>query len=449
MRMGPTTKPTYALARALAILLSPAGIAAQCILLLVAPVAGQTRPPASSCEVCHSDEAVAYTDSAHKLAGISCEECHGGNSSDMEMTAMSARYGFEPAPSRQEIPEHCASCHADRERMAHIGLPVDQLEEYRISRHGAAWANGNEAGAVCTDCHSAGAEKGRHDILPVEDPRSSVCAGEPAPDVWHVPLGRGPHVRLGLAHRSGRALHQERSMGARLFWAAIARRRRVPHATVTTRPCPLGSRASVACAANATIPVRDMVLDSVHGPITNGRAGPDQEPFSECLTCHSEPDKGGHGIAAPTLAIYDTVCATCHSPGSEEYGQGVHISSLITDAETALTDALAEIERAREAGFITSAWSSMLDEGRTEMIQASLAQHTLRLNDVDRHTQAVESAYDQIKNEVDAKFENQVYRKGALVAVWAFLAWSYLRSRVAPAPGRGPVARNTALGGRE
>jgi hypothetical protein len=52
--------------------------------------------------------------------------------------------------------------------MRGYNLPTDQYALYQTSRHGQLLAKGDENVATCIDCHGA------HEILPPDDPRSSV-----------------------------------------------------------------------------------------------------------------------------------------------------------------------------------------------------------------------------------------------------------------------------------
>ena len=68
------------------------------------------------------------------------------------------------------IVKTCASCHANAAfmRTYNPSLPVDQLDKYRSSVHGARNAKGDPKVAQCASCH------GSHDILSAKDTKSSV-----------------------------------------------------------------------------------------------------------------------------------------------------------------------------------------------------------------------------------------------------------------------------------
>jgi hypothetical protein len=76
--------------------------------------------------------------SVHAANGISCNNCHGGDPTDMAM-AMSPARGFLGKPSETAIPGFCGRCH--------IGVEEDYLK----SAHGRALGHG---GPQCVTCHS-------------------------------------------------------------------------------------------------------------------------------------------------------------------------------------------------------------------------------------------------------------------------------------------------------
>jgi hypothetical protein len=80
--------------------------------------------------------------SIHAENGISCHNCHGGDSKDI-VNAMNPERGFLGAPKERLIPDFCGRCH--------IGIKAYFLR----SAHGRALGKG---GPVCITCH------GSHDI---------------------------------------------------------------------------------------------------------------------------------------------------------------------------------------------------------------------------------------------------------------------------------------------
>ncbi len=98
----------------------------------------------------------AYEQSVHAKAlnngngkAANCVDCH--SSHDMQKGA-----NPNSRVNKANIPSTCAQCH-----------PA-VVEKYKTSIHGKAFANGNTASPVCTDCH------GEHNVLGTKDPNSPV-----------------------------------------------------------------------------------------------------------------------------------------------------------------------------------------------------------------------------------------------------------------------------------
>lgn len=107
----------------------------------------------------------------HLQSGLSCAGCHGGDpNSDDEEISMSKEKGFIGVPTRKEIPEFCGKCHSNPNLMKkyHPGLATDQVSQYYTSVHGRKFKEDDNKVAICTSCHKV------HQILPANDPRSSV-----------------------------------------------------------------------------------------------------------------------------------------------------------------------------------------------------------------------------------------------------------------------------------
>jgi len=119
----------------------------------------ETLPPVD-CAQCHHVEARIYLQSDHGkavAAGIgqaaSCKSCHGN-----PHQLLNSRHPDSPV-NRANVPETCAACHDNADIMKQFRLAQPQpYQSYLKSIHGKAHAAGNQAAAVCTDCH------GSHDL---------------------------------------------------------------------------------------------------------------------------------------------------------------------------------------------------------------------------------------------------------------------------------------------
>lgn len=138
------------------------------------PHAANLKPVA--CGTCHRLETEVYLQSDHGKAlsrGVSaaatCTSCHGHTHS-----LLSSRDPRSPV-HRTHIAETCATCHADKKRMAGFRLTQQEpFDTYSHSVHGEAFRAGRVNAATCSDCH------GTHDLHGAANPLSKVYRGNVA-----------------------------------------------------------------------------------------------------------------------------------------------------------------------------------------------------------------------------------------------------------------------------
>ena len=124
----------------------------------------------TTCGKCHENVAQTYQHSVHGMAvqaGVRdapvCTDCHGEHSITAVKLAASR---VSPA----NIPETCGQCHAATRIITQYRLPPNVFSTYEKSFHGLALQGGKLTAANCSSCH------GIHDILPANNPQSSVHA---------------------------------------------------------------------------------------------------------------------------------------------------------------------------------------------------------------------------------------------------------------------------------
>ncbi len=81
-------------------------------------------------------------------AAPDCSSCHGKHDIAPPASPLSP-------VNRANVAELCGGCHSDRDRMGRFGIPTDQLESWRRSVHGRAFAAGNKDAPTCNGCHGA------------------------------------------------------------------------------------------------------------------------------------------------------------------------------------------------------------------------------------------------------------------------------------------------------
>jgi formate dehydrogenase gamma subunit len=126
--------------------------------------------PRARCASCHEDTAEEFAASVHASArrngdrsAPGCTSCHGPAHEILPADDPRSRV------SKKILPETCGACHANPDFVARHNLPFARpVETYRLSVHGRAVQEGNDAAATCSDCH------GSHSTVPARDPKSPI-----------------------------------------------------------------------------------------------------------------------------------------------------------------------------------------------------------------------------------------------------------------------------------
>jgi hypothetical protein len=335
----------------------------------------------SSCETCHSEIAVQFGDSAHAHAGMACVSCHGGNPADPTTQAMSASAGFRGRPTRQQIPEFCGSCHSDRSKMAEYGLETHQLEDYKQSAHGKAWAQGDTNVAVCVDCH------GQHRILPEKDPRSMVS-------------------RRNVALTCSRC-HADAALMAKYGLPATAYRDYMSsvHAKVQSGAAPEASPSCATChASHAALPPSQKDIPNVCGRChTETRAaldaGPHRDPVARgamsCASCH-----GYHAIGPATHGQLVSMCGTCHYRFSPQAKRGDDLYAALSGSAGGLDWARRSVDWLAQKGAFVQDLRGRLEEGKMGLLEGARDQHQLDPGVIDKDLVITNAVVDAVSGEL-------------------------------------------------
>ena len=287
-----------------------------------------------------------FTNDVHFAAGLSCQDCHGGNPdpkvAEDPFAAMDKNYQPNPyrgKPKRTEIPDFCGRCHSDAEYMKRFKPDerVDQLKEYWTSQHGKLLKTGDTNVATCVDCH------GTHTIRAPSDTQSRVYPTAVAETCSSC--HSNPKHMAGYKTKTGAPLPTDQ----------YAKWRRSVHAQAMFEKDDLSAPTCNDCHGNhGAVPPQlasiTFVCGNCHGreaslfrasPKYKGfqahnqdylptmgkeRCAACHEPplpsamitniteFSECITCH-----GNHAVIRPAIAMLgplpDTPCAYCHEGG--------------------------------------------------------------------------------------------------------------------------------------
>lgn len=333
-------------------------------LFLLALGSARAELPNTSCIACHDGgDAIVqhFRDDIHAQAGLSCQDCHGGNPdpkwSEDQNRAMDPKFKnpFIGKPKRAAIPEFCGRCHSSTTVMQkyHPGARVDQVREYWTSRHGIALKKGDSKVATCVDCH------GVHGILAVSNPQAPVYRNRVAETCGKC---HSDPVRMaGYRDRYGRPLPVDQ----------YERWRRSVHAKTMIEKGDLSAPTCNNCHGNhgATPPGVDSignVCGQCHGreadlfrasakkagfaehnkllatasncsdchESKSTAAAMSVKHFGECVTCHDN-----HAIVRPPLtmlgALPETPCAYCHDLDTQKKQFTQTRDGLLKSAESA------------------------------------------------------------------------------------------------------------------
>lgn len=295
---------------------------------------GASRARADQCATCH--EALGDKPSSlfghdiHRLKGITCAGCHGGdpNAEDMDR-AMSKSEGFIGVPRGDEVSAVCAKCHADPEKMAKSNLPATQFQALQTSVHGKLSTTGKERIAQCTTCHNA------HGIVAVKNPASPVaplniaktcakCHSNAAYIRSYNPAL--PVDQLGEYRTSVHGMRNAKGDGKTAVCSSCHGSHEIlPASDVRSKVYPANLPGTcAACHADPAymkpygIPTDqyDKFARSVHGAslLEKHDLG-----APACNDCH-----GNHGATPPGVASISKVCGTCHALNADLFSASPH-----------------------------------------------------------------------------------------------------------------------------
>jgi Cytochrome c3 len=357
------------------------------LILLVGAACGGVSASAqtkNSCLDCHSAlpeplgvSAEAFAQNIHSQKGLACVACHGGDAtSDDPEKAMSRSAGWKGKIERKQIPELCASCHSDAEKMKtyNPGLRVDQFQQYKTSVHGQKWAKGDTKVAVCTDCH------GVHDLRAPSDPRSSVHPTNIATTCAHC------HADPQYMKPYGIPTDQYANYEKSVHHEAMTVRGDLSAPTCTT--CHGNHGATPPGVANVTNVCSDCHV--FQAQLFDG--SPHKAAFSAaglpgCVTCHSN-----HDIQHPTDAMVGmggkAVCSNCHTEGDDGAKQAVAMSDQLTDLAAAITASDDLLGHAERQGMEISQAKQQQEQARDALMKARVTVHAFSSSQLKHDTDA-------------------------------------------------------------
>ncbi len=296
--------------------------------------AAQTQDQCLSChEAIEDNHAALFKKDIHHAKGLSCADCHGGDSSKEEMeAAMDPKAGFIGVPKGDRISATCAKCHSNTAIMVkkfNSVLPLDQMELLTTSVHGNVSTSGKEHIAQCTSCHGA------HGIVPKTNRSSpvhslnlpSTCAKCHANASFMRTYN--PGLPIDQLEKYWTSVHGKRNRNGDPKTAECASchgsheilSAKDPRSQVYPTKLPV---TCAKCHSDANY-MRGYGIDSdqfeQYAQSVHGQALLEKKDLGApaCNDCH-----GNHGAAPPGVESVSKVCGTCHALNAELFSASPH-----------------------------------------------------------------------------------------------------------------------------
>ena len=284
-----------------------------------------------------------------------CTDCHGSHDVKKASDPTAKVYPLN-------VPNLCASCHADADLMAPYGIETDQFDVYRKSVHGEALLGRSDLRApTCASCH------GSHDAKP---PSSAEVVGV-----------------CGKCHTATQALYEESR-----------------HAKLDVGP--------KCWTCHGT---HDVAQPS------EARFFHPKAPEIDCTICHRGSDRSLVLQATQFENDADRRCDTCHHTDSIIYAQADGIYNALKRASDAYEEAQARIAEAAGVGQIVSDADVTLTGAKTSLIRARAAVHTTRLTDVAVLADEAVVKAEEARSFADARLAESLFRREAMIVILAII----------------------------
>jgi cytochrome b subunit of formate dehydrogenase len=166
-----------------------------------------------SCTECHTNEE--YSNSGHGIGvatgnqdAATCSDCHGLHNTRVYHTSRD----LYPDEAREFYNRTCIRCHSDKKMMERNGLTASTVHFYEMTYHGKVQDIGYPTRvAGCADCHTS------HNILPKDDPRSTIYPGNLVNNCGRCHSGFHPRFVQYKAHPD----FGDRKRYPALFWTNV------------------------------------------------------------------------------------------------------------------------------------------------------------------------------------------------------------------------------------
>ena len=349
--------------------------------VVVTPVQAATGPPVAidTCVACHGALSAPLNSAVegmkhdiHGEKGLSCADCHGGDPTVMDATAMAPEGGFRGTPKPTDIPAFCGRCHADGAYMRRFNpsLATDQLQQYWTSVHGQRLRTGDTRVATCVGCH------GVHGILPADRAQSRVFpANVPATcggchsDREHM---AGYGIPTDQEEQYRRSVHAELLLVRRDLSAPACNDCHGNHGAFPPGVTSVAGVCGQCHAINA-----QLFLHSPH------KVAFERLDLPACAVCHLN-----HDVRRTNDAMLGGdaggMCRTCHEPGTPGHAAAVRMRHAIDQLSTELSATETVVARAHSMGMeVSDEQYALREDIRPKLVAARTQTHSFDADVVD------------------------------------------------------------------
>jgi len=384
------------------------------------PRGAEGQPQSETCAVCHlamgveklTQPAELYQADIHAAKGFGCVACHGGDGTVAGLESMDRKKGYIGKPTHAQVIEVCGRCHSDANFMRRYNptLRVDQVAEYYSSVHGRRLREQkDEKVANCASCHKP------HSIRPANDARSTVHPTQVAETCGACHSNRDYMAPYKIA------TDQAEKYKKSVHWKMISSKGDLSaptcndcHGNHGAAPPGVSSVANVCGQCHAVN--AELFNKSSHSKIFV------QMGIPGCASCHSN-----HAILETSdkmLSAGDqSVCVTCHPPGSSGATLAAGMLSAIERLQKSYESSHAVLKNAEHAGMEVSQPLFELNEAKTALIKARAVIHGFDQAPLDKEIEAGLKISEKAHGRgVKALNELQFRRKGLAVSALIIFA---------------------------
>ena len=271
------------------------------------------------------------------------------------------------------VPGTCALCHADPELMAKYDLPVQVVEEYRLSVHGRLLFEQQDTGApTCATCH------GNHSAMPPGFATVGAVCGrchERAAETFATSIHAEQEEHRGCVqcHGAGEGRH----------FHLIER---------ITRPTGILIRRYARLLATVPSPTAEQIHETIH-------PGPKQiimRALPTCLECHEELEE------------------------DESLPKLFELLDAIAEAEQEYVKVGQRLEEFAQGVLLVDRQRFLFEDAKTFLIELAPLQHTLNNEKVAEKVAQLNAVCKQVSEELDELEGGLRMRHVALVPIWIF-----------------------------